>query len=438
MNTNMDYKAARDLLVSMTRQVSTERIDLEDAAGRVLARQLTAVRDVPPFDRSSYDGYAFRAEDIYGASQGTPVTLEILEEVPAGNVPSKEVTKGTAVKILTGAPIPAGADAVIMYEKTDFDEQSVTIYEELSPGDNIVYAGEDIKKGSVLAEPGCIIDAGLSGTLASQGIIYPLVYRKPVVGIISTGSELADAQSLSGNAEMKEHNPGQGSRTECGIQDAAIDLPEGKIINTNRYTLAAALEKDGCVPVYLGTARDDPRQIADLIIKGFADLPLPGGCDMILLTGGVSAGDYDLTPEAMELVCCSILTKGVLIKPGMACCYGVKDEKLVCALSGNPASALTNYYAVVRPAIRKLAGLKDYLPRTFTVILADDFNKKSKVPRILKGKLEFSETGQALLKIPSGQGNVMISSSIGCDCLAQVSAGSKALKAGAKLKAFMI
>ena len=485
----MDYKAARDMLVSTVRPVSEEEVDLEAAAGRILARKLIASENVPAFDRSPYDGYAFRAADTKGACRGHPVTLKILEEVPAGSVPSGKIIPGTAAKVLTGASIPDGADAVIMYEKTDFNAETVTIYEEARPGDNIIYAGEDVRRGSILAQAGSIIDAGLCGSLASQGELRPMVHRRPVVGIISTGNELVDPDMECCKAEctyMKNHEPAYIDIKDqekpdikakvCELPEADFCVPAGKIINSNRYTLAAALRKDGCIPVYLGTAGDDVRRIAELIQYGSGgdlhpdrltdlaafsserqksagpgfgrEMPAslyeqpgsaqPAGCDMIILTGGVSAGDYDLTPEAMEYAGCSLLVKGVMLKPGMACCYGERDGKLVCALSGNPASSLTNYYAVVRPAVRKLAGLANYMPQTFTVALADDFKKKSKVPRILKGKLEISEQGEAMLHIPAGQGNTMISSSIGCDCMAELAAGSGPAAAGTKLQAFLI
>jgi len=415
LNTNMEYDEAARLLASLAEKTDTENVGLDACGGRILAQQLTAQENVPAFDRSPYDGYAFRAEDTSRATKEEPVVLRILEEVPAGAVPSCEVTAGTAVKILTGAPIPVGADAVVMYEKTSFTDREVTIYAPSSSGDNIIYAGEDVKKGQVLAKAGTVIDPGLAGTLASQGISRPLVYKRPSAGIISTGSELVDFTD-------RQEDPGQ--------QEAAV-LPAGKIRNSNRYQLAAALRKDGCDPVYLGTAGDDVEMIASLIRKGL------GTCDVVVLTGGVSAGDYDLTPAAMEQAGCELLIKGVRLKPGMACCYGVRDGKLVCGLSGNPSSSLTNYYTVLRPAIRKMTGRESYEPERFQVALTKGFGKRSKQVRILKGRFRI-EDGKAVMEPASGQGNVMISSSIGCDVLAIVPAGSGALEAGTRLEAFLV
>lgn len=407
---HMEYEKASKLLSSLVKPVGTEQVRLGQCAGRVLAEDLKALENVPAFDRSPYDGYAFRAQDTARASREHPVTLRILEEVPAGAVPSVEVTEGTAAKILTGAPIPAGADAVVMYEKTQFTKTEVTLFQSASAGENIIRAGEDIKQGQVLAESGTRIDPGLAGTLASLGIAAPVVYRRPRTGIISTGSELVDFAE----ADLSGKPPAP-----------------GKIRNTNRYTFSAALLQDGCDPDFLGTAGDDAEKIAELILEGLKR------CDLVLLTGGVSAGDYDLTPAAMEKAGCELLIRGVGLKPGMACCYGIRDGKLVCGLSGNPSSSLTNYYAVLRPAVRKLTGLVPYAPETIRVTLAEGFGKKSKELRLLKGKCDLKD-GRVLMHPSKGQGNVMISSSIGCDVMAVVPAGSGPLEAGTELNGFLL
>ncbi len=454
MKNSTDYIKARDLLLSYIENYDdltsvntadnsrTEYVPLEECFDRILAFDLRARENVPAFDRSPYDGYAFRASDTENASKEKPVTLRVVEEIPAGSVPTEKITSGTAAKVLTGAPIPEGADAVIMFEKTQFTADEVIISECVKPGDNIVRIGEDVRKGELLVERGTVIDAGLAGTLAAQGIASPLVFKKPVVGIISTGSELAEFDAVSKSNAVNESEGLDSGNESIKLTDES--KPEGhdsvyeqqlsrsgKIRNTNRYTFAAALQKDGCETVYLGTAADAVDEIAGLIEQGLMR------CDLLILTGGVSVGDYDLTPAAMEQAGCRILANGVNLKPGMACCYGIAGNKLVCALSGNPSSSLTNYYAVVRPAVRKLTRRRDYLPEIIEVTLAEDFNKKSKALRILKGRLDISG-GKVLMHIPKGQGNVMIGSSIGCDVMAVVPAGFEALAAGTKLKGFLV
>ena len=404
MDRTLNFDTARDLLLGCVSPVTTEYVPLAESAGRILADDLCASENVPPFDRSPYDGYALCASDTEGASEDYPVTFQILEEVPAGAVPTIPVTSMTATKILTGAPIPKGADTVIPYELTHFTKETVTIFAPLLSGSNIVRTGEDICKGQLLAGKGTLIDTGLMGTLASQGVSSPLVYRHPLVGIISTGNEVV---------EINE------------------PLASGKIRNSNRYTLAAALETIGCDSFYLGIAGDSPEEIAALITKGLSQ------CDALLLTGGVSVGDYDFTPVAMERAGVEIITHGINIKPGMACAYGVKNGKLVCGLSGNPASSLTNFYAVAQPALRKLTGRNDFLPEEITVTLKNEFKKKSLATRLLRGKLELSD-GTVTLVCPKDQGNVVLSSTIGCNAMGIVPAGSGPLAAGTKLKGFII
>ena len=401
---NPDYTRARELLLSAVLPVGTERVPLSKCGGRVLAEDVVARENVPSFDRSSYDGYALRSADAANAAKDAPVTLRILEEIPAGAVPAKAVTPGTAAKVLTGAPVPDGADTVVMYEKTEFTEEYVSLFGPVKAGDGVVRAGEDIQKGTVLAQRGAVIDPGLAGTLASQGVSAPLVYKVPKVAVLSTGSELVEADSTP---------------------------REGKIRNSNRYMLEAALKALGCEPVYLGIAGDSAADICERLSQGLAE------CDAAVTTGGVSAGDYDLTPDAMEMAGAVILFRGVAIKPGMACAYGVRDGKLICALSGNPASSLTNLYAVALPALKKLSGRRDCLPREISVALSSGFKKKSPVDRFLRGRLELKD-GTVRMELPEDQGNVVLSSAIGCDVMAVVPAGSGPVSAGTILKGFLL
>lgn len=401
---NPDYITARDLLLKAVAVMEKETVTLSECGGRILAQDFSAEENVPAFDRSPYDGYAFCAADTANASKENPVTLHILEEVPAGSVPTAAVTGKTAVKVLTGAPIPEGADAVVMYEKTEFTDETVTVFHPSKSGENIIYVGEDVKIGDVLARCGDRIDPGLAGTLASQGVVMPLAYRVPRVGILSTGSELAEAEEVPG---------------------------PGRIRNSNRYTFEAAVKAMGCIPLYLGTAGDSVEEISAMIKRGIQE------CDAVISTGGVSAGDYDVTPDAMELAGVTLLFQGVDIKPGMACAYGVYDGKPVCGLSGNPASSLTNFYAIALPALKKRMGYRDPLPEEIRITLSNDFRKKSPKTRFLRGRMVY-EDGAACLRIPKDQGNVVLSSTIGCNVMAIVPAGSGPVSAGTVLKGFIL
>ncbi len=189
MLTNISFREARDLLMDRAERLRPfAGIPLERSLGRVLAEDVYAAEDVPPFDKSPFDGYALRASDTVGASREHPVTLRILEEVPAGSMWKKTVEPGTATKILTGAPVPEGADTTVKYEDTAFTSGAVTIFSECRSMDNVVVRGEDVQKGQLLAEMGTEIDGALMGTLAAQHIPEPMVFSVPRVGIVTTGS----------------------------------------------------------------------------------------------------------------------------------------------------------------------------------------------------------------------------------------------------------
>ena len=377
-----------------------ERINLSESSGRVLAEDITARYSVPPFDRSPYDGYAFRAED----SAHIPATLKVIDEVRAGGVSRIPVRSGEAVKVLTGAIIPEGADAVVKYEDTDFTDTEVTLHKSFRNGENIIKAGEDVMAGDVIAHRGDIIDAGKAGLLASQNISLPAVYKSPVIGIISTGNEL---------------------------QDLDTELQQGKIYNTSRYTFETALRLEGFTPKFAGTSCDTEHDIAAMISHALDT------SDALIITGGVSAGDYDRTPEALNILGAEILLRDVDIKPGGKCVYSLVGGKMVCCLSGNPASALTNYYLIARHALRKLSGRNDYMPQEIDVILANPFNKPSPKTRIIRGTLTISD-GQAVMHVPSEQGNGVLRSMSGCNVMAVVPAGSGKLPQGTRLKGVMI
>lgn len=406
MINTISYQEARDLLMRTARPADLEEVPLQQAAGRILGRDLTAGENVPAFDKSPYDGYAFRAADTAEAGPDHPVTLRVLEEVPAGRMPREKVTAGTAVRIMTGAPIPEGADAVCMFEKTDFTGTRVTLFSSFRSGQNVIRAGEDVGKGTLLARQGTRIDAGLCGSAAAQNRTGLLCYRIPRVGLLSTGSELLE------------------------VGEASVP---GRIYNSNRYTFAAELSRMGFDVRWLGTAPDSVDEIRALLEEGLRT------CDAVLSTGGVSVGDYDMTAKAMEEAGAGILFRGVSMKPGMACAYGVREGKLVCGLSGNPASSLINFHVIAAPAFRRIAGwaADRTLPSPFPVALAEGFGKPSPLPRFLRGRLDLSDGGTRMRLSPD-QGNIVLSSSIGMDMIALVPAGSGRLEAGTMLEGFLI
>ena len=346
--------------------VIAERVPICESFGRVLAEDIASPEDVPAYSRSAFDGYAFRACDTAAATANEPAILRILEEIPAGSLPQKELSPACAVKILTGAPLPDGADAVIKHEETDFSGSEVRIFRSVSSGAGILPAGSDLKLGERALSRGCVIGAAETAVLAALGYASVPVFRRPKIGIAATGSELVE-----------------------------IDAPlhPGKLRDSNPYMIAAACAALGCETEILGIAADTAEDIAGLIFIGLSE------CDMVITSGGVSAGDYDLTPDAIEMAGGTLLFRRPSSMPGGACAYGVgTDGKLVCALSGSPGAALINFMTFAAAAVKKLSGREDYLPKTAALPLASAAKMRRR-EGLVPGTLDFSE-GKLSVSLP--------------------------------------
>jgi len=360
-----DIRSVWDVLLGAVTPVDTERMPLTEAFGRVLAETVVSPEDVPAYARSAFDGYAFRAADTARASNASPAVLRILEEIPAGKAPTQPLSPASAAKILTGAPMPAGADAVVKYEETSFTKEEARVFRPLSPGAGLLPAGSDLRHGETAVLAGTRIGAAEAAALAALGYASVTVYRKPRVGVISTGSELIE-----------------------------IDAPlkKAKMRGSNAYMLAAALAALGCDAELLGIASDSAEDIAGLIFIGLAD------CDMLLLTGGVSAGDYDLTPAAMETAGASLLLRRPSSAPGGACACGVGNGRLIAALSGNPGAALIHFRAFTAAAVKKLCGYREPLPHTVTLESVGPL-RAFKSARLVPGKVDMAD-GRARIVFP--------------------------------------
>ncbi len=397
MEQPMEWRQARDQLLEYIGPVGEETLPLDQATGRLLARPQRASWDMPPFDRSPYDGYAFQCGDTKGK---LPVTLQVLEEIPAGAVPTQKVVPGTAVKVLTGAPIPPGADAVTKFEETRFSPDTVTLLRRYKSGENIIRRGEDLRTGDLLASPGQRLDPGLAGALWAQGVRGVEVYRRPRVGLITTGSELQETGT-----------PGR----------------MGRIPNSNRPAFEAALRLAGAEPRYYGAPGDDCDAIARILSRAWEET------DLVISTGGVSVGDYDLTPAALERAGGVIAVRNLHLKPGGKCCFGWQGEKLACCLSGNPASAMTCFYAVVLPVLRKLAGYPEGQLPEVAARLVEDYPKPSPQTRLLRGRLT-AEQGQLVFVPAPSQSNGALHTLAGANALGEIPAGSGPLKAGSPIQ----
>lgn len=396
---------ARDLLLSLpVKTDETQTASLSESLGRVLAQEVTARVPVPPFDRSAYDGYALQSADLQSASRDCPAVLSITEEIPAGAVPEADLKPGLAAKILTGAPIPKGADAVVKYEDTEFTDQQVRFFAPVRSGANIALLGEDIAAGARLAARGDLISPAHMGMLAGQGFKEVRVFRRPRIGLLCTGSELAA--------------PG-------------APLLPGQIYNSNAHTLAGYLLGQGALPIDGGILADEPGEIVRALDRLLSEN------DMVVTTGGASVGDYDWALRALERLGAEILFNKCAMRPGGAMVAALKDGKLILSLSGNPGAAAIGLISVGLPYVRKLAGRTDVLPEEFDAVLLKTYPKKSPVARMLRGRLRIIDT-LACFDQTEGEGNGLVSPLLGCDLIGQIPAGSPGLDAGERIRVIRI
>ena len=402
MKKRVSVEEAQELLLNHARKKETEEVSLIHSMNRILACNIYANIPIPPFNKSPLDGYAFRGEDTEKASKENPVILRITEEISAGKVPEYKVVPGTAAKILTGAPIPEGANSVIRYEDTEWDEKYVQISNPVMPHENVIIEGEEIQKNSIVLEEGTLITPAVMGMMASQGINICKVYKKPSVAVITTGSEL----------------------TNVGEQ-----LSYGRIYNTNLYTVSGYIRCLGLECMEVGNVEDDLDNIADKINEALET------ADIVITTGGASVGDYDYAVSALKKIGAEILFWKVRMKPGMATLAALKDGKLILGLSGNPGSAILGMMRVVQPYLLKCCGRSKYMPEEINVILKKDVKKHSPSTRLLRGRLVI-DNGQAFFEENAGQGNGMLISLLDFDLIGEIPAGSPPVSAGAIIKAY--
>ncbi len=320
----MSYEEALEKMLNNTVPIERkEEVSVEVSNSRVLAEDIVASMDVPPFDRAAMDGYAVIAKDTYGAGNFNPVRLKILGIVYAGEAPKGNVRNGGCMRIATGAKIPSGADAVVMVESTEqVGDDEVNIFKPVYPGANISPAGEDISKGQMVLSSGETLTPSKVGVLAALGIRKVMVYEKPKVAIIPTGAEIA---------KLGE------------------DLAEGKVYDINSYTISSVVNENGCIPIRFGIVPDMAEKLKAAINEAICN-------DLIVLSGGSSVGERDLLYSTLSEFG-EILFHGVQVKPGKPTLCARVREKLVIGMPGYPTSCLSNCYLFLIPVLRKLARL---------------------------------------------------------------------------------
>lgn len=400
----ISLEKAQQIIMGLAFTPQKEKVNLSDSLHRVLAEEIVSGERLPPFDRSPYDGYAFIAGDTKEATENNPVTLKIIYELAAGSAPEQPVLHGQAVKILTGAPIPEGADAVVKYEETEFTDQTVKIFAPAKKNSNIVTAGEDITVGDVIAQAGTVISPPVIGLMAAVGLNSVPVYRRPKIAIGCTGDELIEAGE---------------------------PLEAGKIRNSNLYTISAYLSEIGADTVSLGTARDKTDEVAELIKKGLEQ------ADMVITTGGVSVGDYDVVRFAAERLGAEILFWKIAIKPGSSVLAARLDGKLILGLSGNPAAAVIGLELLGIPFVKAICGREASFPEKIKAEMLTPFTKASPQRRFIRGRLMLKD-GQVFFQPTGEQGNGVLSSLCGCDLLGEIPAGSPPVDAGTVIDAFRL
>lgn len=301
-----------------------EEAVLLEAYNRVLSQDVVSTLDIPPFNRSTVDGYAVQAQDTFGADENQPATLRVSGVVSVGEQPQVKVGKGEAAEIVTGAPIPEGADSAVMVEDTERENEELHVFTPVTPNENVMKRGSDIKKGEVVLKKGQVLGSSEIGVLAALGLTKVWVSKIPMVAVLSTGGEVTE--------------PGK-------------PLPAGKIYDINAYSISTAVVESGGKPVYFGVVADDKAALSKSLHAALAS------ADMVITSGGVSVGPRDYTPQIVDsLGKPGIIVYGIAVKPGKPTTVGFVGDKPVFSLPGHPTSALLIFYLLARPLIQQLAG----------------------------------------------------------------------------------
>ncbi|WP_297239833.1 molybdopterin molybdotransferase MoeA [uncultured Flavonifractor sp.] len=396
MKTGLTLEEAQTAILLNRVPLGTQMLPLERALGRTLAADVAAPLDQPPFDRSPLDGYALRSADLAGADRDHPAVLEVVDTVYAGDEARIPVGPGQAVRLMTGAMLPPGCDCVVPQEDTDRGDP-VSVFVSLKPFQNYVYQGEDYRKGALLLEKGTRLDAAALGVLAGAGLTEAEVYRRPRVGLLTTGDEVV--------------SPG-------------TPLPVGKIYGSNQMLLAARLAELGFEPE-TAHRRDDPAAVAEAMRE------LLEICDVLLTTGGVSVGDKDIFHQALPLLGAERIFWRVNLKPGTPAMYSVYEGKPILSLSGNPFAAFTTFELLARPLLAALSGEEG--PRWGEGVLDTPFPKASPRRRFIRGRYENGH-----ITLPEGHASGMLASLVGCNCLAELPAGSPPAEAGTRVRILLL
>ena len=376
-----------------------EKSNILAAQGRVIGEDIIAGRNIPPADNSAMDGYAVRHTDTANAAAENPVILKIIEDIPAGKVPRKKLNRGEAARIMTGAIIPCGADAVIRQEDTRKNGQNVSIFVSAEKGRDIRFAGEDVKKGELVIPRSTLLRPAQIGMLASLGHSLVSVYRRPHVAIMATGDELVNIHK---------------------------DPPAGKIINSNSYALAAQVLACGGVPIMMGITRDKKSALLKKFKKALS-------ADLIISSGGVSVGDFDFVKDVMGEMGNSMHFWQVAMRPGKPLAFGAIESVPLFGLPGNPVSVMVSFEQFVRPCLLKMQGHTKLFHPTIKAISKQEIKKNAGIKHFIRAIVR-KEKDKYIAVTTGEQGSGILKSMVLANALIVVEENDTFIKKGAEVK----
>jgi len=332
----IDFEVALNIVLESAIKLDTEKLSLEQSINRILAEDIHADIEMPPFNKSAMDGFACKRED-------TDNLLEIIETIPAGYTPQKSIGKNQCSRIMTGGMVPEGADCVIRVEDIELVRENYVRILATMQNNNIAYKGEDVKLNQKVLSKGIQIKPQTIAVMASVGYVNPLVYKKPVVGVISTGSELVEPNELPGSSQIR---------------------------NSNSYQLVAQINHMNCIPKYYGIAIDTEEDTTLKITKALKE------CDVVLLSGGVSMGDFDFVPKVFTKLGIEIKFEQLAVQPGKPTTFGLYNNKRIFGLPGNPVSSYVQYELMVKPLLYKMMG-HEYKQENIFLPMGKEFKRRN-------------------------------------------------------------
>jgi len=400
MTETMTVEQARRLLLDRVKPTEVEHVALLDALDRILAKDLASDIDVAPFDNSAMDGFAVRAEDVTGASPDSPVELTVIEDIPAGHAPQRTVGSGEASRIMTGAPVPQGADAVVMIEYSrSFERDGVTVVSlerAAAPSENVRRRGEEVRAGDVVVTAGEKLGPAAIGLLAATGHPLVPVHRRPRVAVLATGSELVEVAEKPG---------------------------PGKIRNSNSYSIAAQVLAAGAEPVRYGIVADDLEVTREAFARAVEET------DFIVTSGGVSVGDYDFVKPVLEQMGEMLYCK-VAMRPGNPQTMGTIRGVPFFGLPGNPTSTYVGFEVFVRPALRLMQGHRELDRPVVRAVLEHDVRKKPDRRYYLRGRLAPAESGGYSVALSGSQSSALLTAAHRGNCFVVLPEGEREFAAG--------